>query len=365
MKKYHYVYFIENLTPVDERRYYIGVRSCECFPEEDPYMGSSVSLNEVISRCGIQHFQKTILSEFSSRKDAVQHEIDLHLFYDVGRNKQFFNKARQTSTRRDTSGKVTVKDIGGKFHSVDKDDPRYLSGELVPSTTGVCVAFDENGQKHFVETGTKLDELGLKGNRKGRMSAVDSETGEFFSNISVDDPRFLSGELVGVTKDRVLVKDKEGDTFLISKDDTRWLSGELVGVTKGRVSVKDKEGNGFSVSVDDPRYLSGELVSANSGLVHVKDRNGEVLTVSTDDPRYLSGELENIQKGMISVKDHTGKVFKVKKDDPRWLSGELVGITKGRILISNNETSIYIDKKDLKEYEEKGWRRGRLKKTKN
>lgn len=29
--------------------------------------------------------------------------------------------------------------------------------------------------------------------------------------------------------------------------------------TKGLVSVKDKNGNYFSVSVDDPRYLSGEL----------------------------------------------------------------------------------------------------------
>ena len=33
----------------------------------------------------------------------------------------------------------------------------------------------------------------------------------------------------------------------------------MVAHNKGLVSVKDKNGNYFSVSVDDPRYLSGEL----------------------------------------------------------------------------------------------------------
>ncbi len=32
MKKYNYVYRIIHLNPQDQRKYYIGVRSCDCLP---------------------------------------------------------------------------------------------------------------------------------------------------------------------------------------------------------------------------------------------------------------------------------------------------------------------------------------------
>lgn len=37
------------------------------------------------------------------------------------------------------------------------------------------------------------------------------------------------------------------------------MSGELVALASKKVNVKDKSGNSFQVSVDDPRYQSGEL----------------------------------------------------------------------------------------------------------
>lgn len=69
----------------------------------------------------------------------------------------------------------------------------------------------------------------------------------------------------------VTVKDKKGKTMKVYCDDPRYLSGELVGCTKGTshpnrsllnkgtVVVKDKDGNSFRVSVNDERYTSGEL----------------------------------------------------------------------------------------------------------
>ena len=50
--------------------------------------------------------------------------------------------------------------------------------------------------------------------------------------ISIDDPRYLSGELVGIMK-----------------------GTKHPGVNQGKVVVKDKDGNTMSVSVDDKRYL--------------------------------------------------------------------------------------------------------------
>jgi len=68
--------------------------------------------------------------------------------------------------------------------------------------------------------------------------------------------------------DMICAKDKLGNFILIFKEDPRFTSGELVGVSKGMVPVKDKDGNIFKVSKDDIRYLSGELVGIMKGVKH-------------------------------------------------------------------------------------------------
>jgi hypothetical protein len=77
--------------------------------------------------------------------------------------------------------------------------------------------------------------------------------------------------------------------------------------TKGKTNVKDANGNTMQVSVNDPRFLSGELVGIqkgtfhtketkskmskkNHGFVPVKDKFGNKFRVRKDDPKYLSGE---------------------------------------------------------------------------
>ena len=48
--------------------------------------------------------EKRILGIFMSAKEALNHEIDLHKFYGVEKNENFFNEARQTSTKFSYSG---------------------------------------------------------------------------------------------------------------------------------------------------------------------------------------------------------------------------------------------------------------------
>jgi uncharacterized cupin superfamily protein len=100
--------------------------------------------------------------------------------------------------------------------------------------------------------------------------------------------------------------------------------------TTGLVTIKDKDDNTFSVSINDPRYLSGELTPIIKGKVIVQDKNGNKFQVSNKDLRYLSGELVGVNKGMITIKNKNGKCFNVSVNDPRYLSGELVSIWKGR-----------------------------------
>ena len=102
--KHHYVYLLIDTSPTDSRQFYIGVRSCTCNPDEDPYMGSSKSMTtEEKLRC-----DKLILEEFSTREEAIAYEIYLHNKFDVAVNSSFYNNAKQTSKKFDTSGKTFV-----------------------------------------------------------------------------------------------------------------------------------------------------------------------------------------------------------------------------------------------------------------
>jgi hypothetical protein len=126
------------------------------------------------------------------------------------------------------------------------------------------------------------------------------------------------------------VKDKNNKGMLVSINDPRYLSGELKGITSGKVMIKDKNDNIFLVSKEDSRYLSGELKSIHAGMINAKDKNGNIYRISNTDSRYLSGELKSIFEGKVTVKDINGNYYKVSTDDPRIHTGELVGHWKGR-----------------------------------
>lgn len=136
------------------------------------------------------------------------------------------------------------------------------------------------------------------------------------------------------------VKDKNGNSLKVHVEDPRYLSGQLVGITKGFVPAKDKDGNTFQVTKDDSRFLSGEIFHVTKGTTPVKDKTGKVFRVDVKDPRLLSGELISFFDKKIAVKDKAGNYLRVEKDDPRFLSGELVGTTKGLTFETDLKTNI-------------------------
>ena len=71
---------------------YIGVRSCNCLPENDfDYMSSSKILIEVMQKTP-EVFTKTIIDTFPTREIANTNEQWLHETYDVARNPEFYNR---------------------------------------------------------------------------------------------------------------------------------------------------------------------------------------------------------------------------------------------------------------------------------
>jgi len=127
----------------------------------------------------------------------------------------------------------------------------------------------------------------------------------------------------------VTVKDKEGNILSVSRQDPRYISRELVSISKEMIIVKDKQGNILKVHRKDPRFLSGELVSIFKGTVVVKDKNGKISRVDRDDDRIKTGELVNPNIGYLNAKDKDGNIFRVTKDDIRLASGELKGFYSG------------------------------------
>jgi len=88
-KNYYYTYY----SYEEWGRGYIGMRGCDCLPEEDiNYLGSSKDKT-------FKPTQKIILcADYKCRSDALRDEIILQNFYEVDKNPHFANKAKATST---------------------------------------------------------------------------------------------------------------------------------------------------------------------------------------------------------------------------------------------------------------------------
>ena len=228
------MYYVYKTTNTVNDKIYIGVHKSDNI-QSDQYLGSGDQLRLSIAKYGRQKFNRQILYQFGTKEEAYAME---KLIVD----KQFVKRKDTYNIRLGgqggfghIQGSICVKDKQGNIFRVDKNDSRYLSGQLVGITKGFFTGKDKDGN---------------------------------IKQTSVFDPRYISGEIVGIgnMKDKIVVKDSDNNTFFINKDDPRFLSGQLVGITKGKILVKDQFGNHMYVESDDPRWLSGQLVGINRGI---------------------------------------------------------------------------------------------------
>lgn len=240
MKPYIFVYKTNNDI---NKKIYIGVHTTTNL--DDGYLGSGDGIRSAIKKYGKNNFHREILKTFDSIDDAYEYERLLV-------NEAFVNRCDTYNQKEGGEG--------GQYGLVicRKDDQTcYTIHKSI---------FDKNDSYHGVLIG---------------KIAVQDNNGKCFS-VDKNDPRYLSGKLVGVTKGLAMFKNSNGDTFQVSPDDKRVTSGELVGIrygtthsniTKekmsksnvGMIPVRDKDGNKFRVAKDDLRYMSGELVFHSKG----------------------------------------------------------------------------------------------------
>ena len=309
--KYHYFYKITNNL---NGHFYYGVHNTNDL--NDGYMGSGTRLHYAYKKYGIENFTKEILKYFNSSKEAFEYEAEI-VNEDLVKDNNCYN-IQQGGKGFNTIGLISVKDKNGNTFLTNKDDPRYLSGELVGVTKGTFTAINNNGK---------------------------------CENISKNDIRYLSGELVGITKNTIFVIDSNDKILRVSKNDPRYLSGELKKLTGYGVFI-DNLGNIIYTKVNDKRVLSGELVGITKNKIPVKDKNNKFYLVDKDNPKYLSGELTTSFFGKHHSEETKEKVR--NKMTPKNSNNPYIWVSKEGV-------HKYILKSKLEEYFSNGWVKGRIK----
>lgn len=249
-KKYNYTYLITN---IENGRKYIGVHSCNRAEEAVGIKYFSTSTDKDFIKEQKKHperFEYEILQMFNTREEAEKDEEKRHKEIDVAKNEEYYNLCN-APMGFSGYGRVTVKDKDGKTFSVSKDDPRWISGELVSVNKGMVTVRDKNGNRFSVQK---------------------------------DDPRYLSGEWVhnskGFKHDEETYRkigELKKDIFL-SEDHRRKISESMKGKNVGEKSswfgrTGDKHPNSKKIQTPDGIFASRAEAAKHYGVVQETIRN--------------------------------------------------------------------------------------------
>jgi len=178
---------------------YIGVRSCNCLPEnDDEYMGSSKILGEAMQKTP-EVFTKTIIDTFSTREIANTNEQWLHETYDVARNSEFYNRCispkkfytvgrthskearkKQSIVKMGSNnpnyGKSLSEDHKKKLSESKKGEKHYLYGKHHSEETRKKISLANKGRTHTEESKKKMgkSQIGEKNHFYGKKHSLET-----------------------------------------------------------------------------------------------------------------------------------------------------------------------------------------------
>ena len=354
--KYHYFYKITNKIT---GQFYYGIHSTSNL--NDGYMGSGARIKRMYKKYGRLNYYKEILRFFDTREEASDYEHQI-VNEELLKNKLCLNLAIggdiQEREIGSTKGLVTVRNKDGECFDVSKDDPRYISGELIPATKGRVVVR----------------------NKEGICISIDK-----------NDPRYISGELTIVSKNnkggkgrKWILKDRQYKFVLSTELDTYIKDGWIlqspckrrISPTKGKVHILK---NGKSIMVDknelqsyiDDGWENCRNVTPLKGTICMT-KEGNNLYISPEDvQKYIDdgwsrgGTSRN--KGKLTCSIDGGKTYiQLDKNDPLVLSGQAKTATqlkggeycKGKKYIHKDGVVKRVIPDQLNEYINNGWKLG-------
>ena len=255
-------------------KFYYGRRTARgCHPEEfwKTYFTSSEYVKNFVKENGNPDIIQ-IRQTFDDPIDCEKWECRFLTKVNAASNPKFINEHNGGSTFS-TTNKVGVMDTEGNRFLIGVTDPRYISGEFIALSKGRKASPESNAKK---------------ANGRGKVAVRNIITQECFlmdKEFYEEEKNF--GVYVPVGTGRIV------------SDNERKLASER---KRGKVTVKDSLGNIFDVSISDPRYLSGELQHISKGLLMAIDESGAIFRTTSDDPRWESGEIQNPFKGKPNLK---------------------------------------------------------------
>ena len=258
-KKYYTIYKITNLV---NKMIYIGCHITNNL--NDNYLGSGTYIRKDIKKLGKSNFSKEILFNFDNAAEMFAKEAEIV-------NEQFIldeNTYNIVLGGRDFNiiGNVVVKDQQGTIFMVNKNDPRYLSGELKYIKTNTVPVRDKFGK-----------------------------------TLSIDkkDNRFLSGELQSLLKNKVCIIDKENIRKIVDVTDPKYISGEYVFICTGRQmsqSTRNKisKANKFHNVSDKTKHKLSKILKNKRCWIFNENFKQNKFVLKNEVDRFL---LEGWQKG--------------------------------------------------------------------
>lgn len=263
------IYTVYKITNNLNNKIYIGAHYQKDNEDTYSYMGSGIQITRAIKKYGKNNFTKDILFIYDNREDMYAKEVEL-VNEDFYKNQNNYNMTIGGSGGYNPCSRAAQ--IGKFFKRNTKTNEwRWLGEEelnsdwVSPTKNKVVVKWADN--------------------RNDNVFTCD-----------YDDP-LLNSIYVSNNIGTFTAKDHDGNFIKIFKDDPRYLSGELAGGNKGRVVVKWADARNdekFQVSIDDQRYLSGELISMTIGKIHsnetrkilsdkAKDRKGKYMWINNNE----------------------------------------------------------------------------------
>lgn len=271
--KYHYTYRITNIV---EKKYYYGVHSCNCLPKEDigvEYFSSSKNkaFKEDIKE-NPQNYKYKVVKIFSTRIEAVEHEIFLHNKFNVGVNKKFYNGTKQGSTNRDTTGQLTVM-------SVETNTKIMIPVE----------EYHENPNKYIFHRKNMVPALNLETNIKENIS---SEHYEKNKDIYTYHTR---GRVNCINKDTNAKENISSEYYQKNKDIYKPVTDD------GKITVKDILTN-IDVRVTYSEYHTNKekYTHHSSQKTNAKLEDGTIKRITLEE-FYSSKKYSGINKGFVFV----------------------------------------------------------------
>jgi len=155
---HHYTYMI---TDILTNKFYVGVRSSKCKPEDDiNYMSSSKIVKELIKNNGKENFIKMIMDEFPTRELANEAEEDFLTRNNAGYNTLFYNQTNGNNKFCTFGISPTEEHIN---HLAELSRQRWANGEMQSSIDATKKRWAEGKMKNVLTATRKIGKRGLKG----------------------------------------------------------------------------------------------------------------------------------------------------------------------------------------------------------